>query len=539
MVSSYTTNKGFEKPANGDYVDTWQIPVNGDWDIADRAFGGTLSVPLTNANVNLSAANCQNVRIALTGSLSANVTIFFPAGVAGYFIVSNATTNSYTVTLASAGGPGTTINIDQGFTNFIFTDGTNVFYADDPRITLNAGTGISITGTLSPTISLSVPVAVTNGGTGLTGLNANSVVIGNGTSAPLFVAPGASGNVLTSNGTSWTSAAPSGAGGGITSINFATAVGMGLSWTNPNITTSGQTVTLGGTLSMAYGGTGTTGITSGFVKSNGSSLSGGNQVNLNSSDVTGVLQPANGGTGTLGSGVATALGQNISAGSGYIVLNNSPSLTSPTMSSPNISNASLTGTTNVAAVNATGNFQLTSGTYIKIGSNCTFASNSTDTSMNFAPLTSFFGTATYINCFVNNTPVWLAQQTTFTVQNGVTPQAYGTTTFTNISDSRIKKNVKDYTLGVDAINQLHTITYEFNGEYGTGDDGKTIVGLVAQEVQNTSLNTMVSDWVYTDPKTGNITNLLSLNTSELIFTLVNAVKELDARVKALEAKENL
>lgn len=50
----------------------------------------------------------------------------------------------------------------------------------------------------------SIPVAA--GGTSLTTLTANNVILGNGTSSPLFVAPGTSGNVLTSNGTTWTSA---------------------------------------------------------------------------------------------------------------------------------------------------------------------------------------------------------------------------------------------------------------------------------------------------------------------------------------------
>lgn len=529
MVSSYTTNKGFEKPANGDYVDTWQIPVNGDWDIADRAFGGTLSVPLTNANVNLSAANCQNVRIALTGSLSANVTIFFPAGVAGYFIVSNATANAYTVTLASAGGPGTTINIDQGFTNFVFTDGVNVFYADDPRITITAGTGITVTGTLSPTISLSVPVSVTNGGTGLTGLNANSVVIGNGTSAPLFVAPGASGNVLTSNGTSWTSAAPSGAGGGITSINFATAVGMGLSWTNPNITTSGQTVTLGGTLSMAYGGTGTTGITSGFVKSNGSSLSGGAQVNLNSSDVTGVLQPANGGTGTLGSGVSTALGQPVS-GSGSLVLTTSASLTTPTISGGSFSGSFTGGPTFSGTVSAN-QFTITNTGTNVIG----FMNNATNYYINYNPSSGIFGT--YMNG-----AMWSCSTTNFQVPVNLTvggipyaPQA----NFTVISDNRTKKDVAPYTKGLIDLSSLNVITFKYNGEYGTKDDGVTRVGMLAQDVQQSRMPEIVETYKYNNPETGEETDIYIINPSELQFTLINAIKELEARVKALEAKENL
>jgi len=45
------------------------------------------------------------------------------------------------------------------------------------------------------------------GGTGQTSLTANNVILGNGTSAVQFVAPGTSGNVLQSNGTTWNSAA--------------------------------------------------------------------------------------------------------------------------------------------------------------------------------------------------------------------------------------------------------------------------------------------------------------------------------------------
>lgn len=53
-------------------------------------------------------------------------------------------------------------------------------------------------------------LSVANGGTSLATLTANNVILGNGTSAPSFVAPGTNGNVLTSNGTTWTSAASAG-----------------------------------------------------------------------------------------------------------------------------------------------------------------------------------------------------------------------------------------------------------------------------------------------------------------------------------------
>lgn len=54
----------------------------------------------------------------------------------------------------------------------------------------------------------SAKLAVPNGGTGVTSLTANNVLLGNGTGAVQFVAPGTSGNVLVSNGTTWTSGTP-------------------------------------------------------------------------------------------------------------------------------------------------------------------------------------------------------------------------------------------------------------------------------------------------------------------------------------------
>ena len=77
---------------------------------------------------------------------------------------------------------------------------------------INVGAGktavIAGTLTLNGTINGSAAVGVANGGTGATTLTANNVLLGNGTSAPLFVAPGTNGNVLTSNGTTWSSSTP-------------------------------------------------------------------------------------------------------------------------------------------------------------------------------------------------------------------------------------------------------------------------------------------------------------------------------------------
>ena len=60
---------------------------------------------------------------------------------------------------------------------------------------------------LGQSAAVSGQLGVANGGTGSSTLTANNLVVGNGTSAVSFIAPGTSGYVLTSNGTTWSSAA--------------------------------------------------------------------------------------------------------------------------------------------------------------------------------------------------------------------------------------------------------------------------------------------------------------------------------------------
>lgn len=81
--------------------------------------------------------------------------------------------------------------------------------------TVTSSGNLTLGGTLS-NVSLTTQVTgtlpVANGGTGATTLTANNVILGNGTSAVQFVAPGTNGNVLTSNGTTWQSTAPAPSG---------------------------------------------------------------------------------------------------------------------------------------------------------------------------------------------------------------------------------------------------------------------------------------------------------------------------------------
>lgn len=136
MVSTYTTNKNIQKPGNGDYVDTWNVPVNADFTIIDTAFGANISFNATAGSQTLTSGVSDTYSyiplfIKVTGAITASVVYTIPSGVGGQWIVYNTTTDSSggpnTITFASGGG-GASVVVPRLTVSSIISDGTNVYF---------------------------------------------------------------------------------------------------------------------------------------------------------------------------------------------------------------------------------------------------------------------------------------------------------------------------------------------------------------------------------------------------------------------------
>lgn len=84
---------------------------------------GTAPVTMTSANVTLTPLQYGNPIITISGALTANLNLIFPA-IAESWVVVNQTTGAYTITAKTAAGTGVTV-VQSGAT-YIYGDGTNI-----------------------------------------------------------------------------------------------------------------------------------------------------------------------------------------------------------------------------------------------------------------------------------------------------------------------------------------------------------------------------------------------------------------------------
>jgi trimeric autotransporter adhesin len=109
-----------------------------------------------------------------------------------------------------------------------------------------------------------------------------------------------------------------------------------------------------------------------------------------------------------------------------------------------------------------------------------------------------------------------------------------TNTWTIASDARIKTETGEYTKGLDAVLSLRPVTYRYNGKAGMVDDGEDKISIIAQEAITAFPECVGSYTTKLEEDDEEETEVLNWNGHALTFALVNAVKELTARIAVLE-----
>lgn len=134
MADPLTTNKSLAQPIVGSDVGTWGNPVNSNTGIIDASFGGVTVIPVTNSNVVLSSAQYQNQFIRLTGTLTANISITFPAIGSFYTILNDTTSSAFFVTMQTTAAGGRAIGMPPSSMIDVMTDGTHARFRNLPSV---------------------------------------------------------------------------------------------------------------------------------------------------------------------------------------------------------------------------------------------------------------------------------------------------------------------------------------------------------------------------------------------------------------------
>ena len=215
MASTYSQLK-FELIGTGDQAGTWGATTNTNLGTAiQEAITGNATVTFASANAAIALTDtnatqtARNLRLTANGTITNAQYLFVPAITKQYLIVNSLSNSVIIANGTNSGATGTTVTIPAGKSMGVFNDGTNIAETRN-YITEFAAANATVTTANVTTLNLTNALTVANGGTGRATLTSNNVVLGNGTTAVNFVAPGTSGNVLTSNGTTWVSQAASG-----------------------------------------------------------------------------------------------------------------------------------------------------------------------------------------------------------------------------------------------------------------------------------------------------------------------------------------
>ncbi len=116
--------------------------------------------------------------------------------------------------------------------------------------------------------------------------------------------------------------------------------------------------------------------------------------------------------------------------------------------------------------------------------------------------------------------------------HGTVYKSEGGGSWDETSDIRVKEDIRDLEVGLEQLRQVRPVRFRYNGNAGT-PAGKEGIGIIGQEIE-----TILPETIQHVPSVdglGSDDPLRIYNGSALTYVLVNAVKELAARVEQLEA----
>ena len=108
-------------------------------------------------------------------------------------------------------------------------------------------------------------------------------------------------------------------------------------------------------------------------------------------------------------------------------------------------------------------------------------------------------------------------------------------TWTVVSDERVKENIKPYEKGLNEILQVNTKTFDYNGKAGF-DKIKDNVGIIAQDMIKIFPETIKTYKAKLNETDEEETELYNFDGHALTFALINAIQELKAEIELLKNK---
>jgi hypothetical protein len=130
MANSTSTNLKLTVQATGENSGTWGQITNTNLLILEQAIGGYSSIAVTSGATltfsNGALSNGKDQVIKLTGTIAGAINVVVPDGIEKTYVIENATSGAYTVTVKTSSGSGVTWGTTDKGIKMVYSDGTNV-----------------------------------------------------------------------------------------------------------------------------------------------------------------------------------------------------------------------------------------------------------------------------------------------------------------------------------------------------------------------------------------------------------------------------